>query len=167
MQPSCSERPGPVAGCHLTQLFWYPSSLPFVSGMESMQEMMHELLQKLHQVKAGLEALKAAQEGLKAAQEELKAGQDVLRHVVLGGLRPISDTASKESKGYRKQAFAYYYGESEEAASLVPCMVTGQLLPMTSLTAGHIYRQAWNPGLLVRGVCRLCVCLLQARAVGL
>ena len=82
-----------------------------------------------------------------------KLGQQLAkftRMLVNAQLRPaVSSRSSKQDKQYRESAIRYYYGESAPQAVELCCMVTGESFAQQELTAGHIYRREWPPGILV------------------
>ena len=83
---------------------------------------------------------------IRALQDIMTLTQLVLR----GQLRPVTSSAStKRLEDYRRRAIEYYYG-SHADMSRIMCMVTGEELEIKQTTAGHIYRQGWGTGIVVR-----------------
>ena len=82
-----------------------------------------------------------------------KLGQQlakVTRMLVNAQLRPaVSSRGSKQEQQYRESAIRYYYGESAPQAVELCCMVTDESFAQQELTAGHICRRKWPPGILV------------------
>jgi hypothetical protein len=82
----------------------------------------------------------------------IEAWQDSMsltRLVLWGQLRPLSSSPSTKRLGdYRRVAIEHYYG-SHADLSKIRCMVTGEEVHHQQITAGHIYRRGWPPGLLV------------------
>ncbi|DBB17146.1 TPA: hypothetical protein ACH3X3_014219 [Trebouxia sp. C0006] len=77
------------------------------------------------------------------------------RLVLWGQLRPLSSSPSTKRLGdYRRVAIEHYYG-SHADLSKIRCMVTGEEVHHQQITAGHIYRRGWPPGLLTAMGCRL------------
>jgi hypothetical protein len=97
-----------------------------------------------------LEDIKQQQQEIKQQQQEIKQQQQDVQQflslVLRGQFKPASSGSSRDSKVYCQQAFAYYGYADEEK---VQCMVTGEVMPCSRITAGHIFRQSWNVDMLV------------------
>jgi len=86
---------------------------------------------------------------LKKVIEALQDSMTLTRLLLRGQLRPVSSSASTKRLGeYRRVAIEHYYG-SHTDLSKIRCMVTGEEVDSKQITAGHIYRQGWQTGLLV------------------
>ena len=86
---------------------------------------------------------------LKKVIEALEDTMTLTRLVLRGQLRPVSSSVStKRLEDYRRAAIEYYYGSHTEL-KIIKCMVTGEEVESKHITAGHIYRQGWQTGLLV------------------
>ena len=86
---------------------------------------------------------------MKTILEALQDGMALTRLVLRGQFRPVSSSAStKRLEEYRQNAIKHYYGDQADM-SKVMCMVTGEEVELKHLTAGRIYRQGWQTGILV------------------
>lgn len=93
-----------------------------------------------------------------AVQVTMGPVQTLLHIMLMGGIKPTAASSSRGKDVYRKDAFQYYY--DDPLPDKATCMVTGEQLPAEKIIAGHVYRQAWNPAVLVRA------CMLSAHLHG-
>ena len=105
-----------------------------------------------------------------AVQVTMGPVQTLLHIMLMGGIKPTAASSSRGKDGYRKDAFQYYY--DDHVPDKATCMVTGEQLPAEKIIAGRVYRQAWNPAILVRACClrtntasRLCSALSSWRSL--
>lgn len=86
-----------------------------------------------------------------AVQVTMGPVQTLLHIMLMGDIKPTAASSSRGKDVYRKDAFQYYY--DDPVPDKATCMVTGEQLPAEKIIAGHVYRQAWNPAVLVRACC--------------